>query len=284
VVGEIRDARARGLAWSQLAVLFRTNAQAKAFVNVLQTAGIPYRSSGADAGRDADGVDPAEDATGDRWPEDWWPADAVTLSTFHRAKGLEWKAVWVTGLERGLVPISHASTPAALAEERRVLYVALTRAESELHCSWAEQRSLGVHPVPREPSPWLEELGRATLVGSGGHACATDDRAPAGTSLATPRNRLAACRRPARGGPGTPGLTDGDQAVLEALHRWRSAAARATGVPPFVLFHDVTLRAVATTRPSTSAELLAVPGVGPVKAGRYGAALLAVLAEHRAAG
>ena len=76
------------------------------------------------------------------------PADAVTICTFHRAKGLEWPAVWVTGLEQGLVPIGHATTPAAEAEERRLLYVALTRAERELHCSWAEHRRFGGRPVP----------------------------------------------------------------------------------------------------------------------------------------
>ena len=70
--------------------------------------------------------------------------DAVTLATFHKAKGLEWPVVFVVGLERGLVPIASAVDPAAVAEERRLLYVALTRASREVHCSWA-----------RVPSPWL---------------------------------------------------------------------------------------------------------------------------------
>ena len=61
--------------------------------------------------------------------------------TFHRAKGLEWQVVFVTGLERGLVPISWATTPTARAEERRLLHVALGRAEDGLHCSWARERT-----------------------------------------------------------------------------------------------------------------------------------------------
>ena len=82
----------------------------------------------------------------------------VDLATFHRAKGLEWSVVFVTGIERGLVPITWATTNAAQAEERRLLHVALSRAEDELHCSWARARAVGARRAPREPSPWLELL------------------------------------------------------------------------------------------------------------------------------
>jgi ATP-dependent DNA helicase UvrD/PcrA len=82
----------------------------------------------------------------------------VELVTFHRAKGLEWSVVFVTGLERGLVPISWSTSDAAQAEERRLLHVALSRAEDELHCSWARTRSVGTRRAPREPSPWLGML------------------------------------------------------------------------------------------------------------------------------
>ena len=274
VASELREARSNGLAWSQLAILFRTNAQAGAFIDALAAAGIPYRLSGVELSGDADEAVEAAISPDSRGDEE--PPDGVTLSTFHRAKGLQWRAVWVAGLERGLVPISHATTPPEVAEERRLLYVALTRAESELHCSWAEQRLLGGHPVPRDPSPWLDRLAAV--------ARAEDGLPRAAAGLTMPRSRLAACRRPARSGPGSPVLKDEDRLLLDALHRWRASVARGAGVPPFVLFHDVTLRAVAAARPSTPAELLAVPGVGPVKAGRYGAALLTVLADHRKAG
>ncbi|MGH9165930.1 MAG: HRDC domain-containing protein, partial [Acidimicrobiales bacterium] len=63
------------------------------------------------------------------------------------------------------------------------------------------------------------------------------------------------------------------------LKLWRSAAARASGVPAYVIFHDSTLAAVAEARPSNRAELLALPGLGPVKAERYGETLLALLAK-----
>ncbi len=54
--------------------------------------------------------------------------NAVALTTFHAAKGLEWDVVFLAGLEHGLLPIGWAEAPEALAEERRLLYVAVTRA------------------------------------------------------------------------------------------------------------------------------------------------------------
>ena len=88
--------------------------------------------------------------------------DAVSLSTFHRAKGLQWPAVALVGLENGLVPIVHATTPEALAEERRLLYVAITRAEDELWCSWARTRRRGDRIWACEPSPLIAAVEAAT--------------------------------------------------------------------------------------------------------------------------
>jgi DNA helicase-2/ATP-dependent DNA helicase PcrA len=83
--------------------------------------------------------------------------DAVTLATLHSAKGLEWERVYLAGLSEGYVPISYAKTPAAIEEERRLLYVGITRARSALHLSWA---AVGPHrSASREPSRFLEELG-----------------------------------------------------------------------------------------------------------------------------
>ncbi len=84
--------------------------------------------------------------------------DAVDLVTFHRAKGLEWRIVFVTGLEDGLVPIAHARSALALAEEQRLLYVACTRAMDDLRCSWARERSFGGRRSSRKPSPYLAAI------------------------------------------------------------------------------------------------------------------------------
>jgi ATP-dependent DNA helicase UvrD/PcrA len=85
--------------------------------------------------------------------------DAVSLVTFHGAKGLEWPRVHVVGLEAGLVPLARATTAEAEAEERRLFYVAVTRAADVLHLSWASTRGIGgARPRARRPSPYLVEL------------------------------------------------------------------------------------------------------------------------------
>jgi len=88
--------------------------------------------------------------------------DAVELSTFHRAKGLEWPAVAVIGLEDGMVPIAYATTPDAVSEEHRLLYVALTRAEDELWCSWARARNAGGRTWRCDASPLVAAVRQAS--------------------------------------------------------------------------------------------------------------------------
>jgi DNA helicase-2/ATP-dependent DNA helicase PcrA len=194
------------------------------------------------------------------------PRDAVEIATFHAAK-------------RGLVPIGHAKSDLALDEERRLLYVAITRAEDELHCSWARERTFGTRTVPRQPSPWLADIdaARAALA--------------SGVQGADLRERIAEERRKLRsldgGGRSTSRRStmvkvgaDADPEVLAALKAWRSSAAKAAGVPAYVIFHDTTLAAVAEAQPRNRSSLLELPGLGPVKAERYGDDLLRVVAEH----
>ncbi|MGH9072505.1 MAG: ATP-dependent DNA helicase UvrD2, partial [Acidimicrobiales bacterium] len=219
--------------------------------------------------------------------------DAVELATFHRAKGLEWPVVFLAGLEQGLVPIGSASTPAAEAEERRLLYVAITRAEVELHCSWAERRTFGTRTLRRDRSPYLEAIEEvcASLARgeSGADVAALLARAAgaassAGTALAGSRSGRPDIRTSSRvaGGPALALARGADPELIEALRSWRSAAARASGVPAYVILHDATLAAVAAAAPASAEELVALPGLGPVKAARYGPALLDVLGRHRA--
>ncbi|HEX2273035.1 MAG TPA: ATP-dependent DNA helicase UvrD2 [Acidimicrobiales bacterium] len=200
--------------------------------------------------------------------------DAVDLATFHASKGLEWQVVFVVGLEAGLVPVEHADTPEARAEERRLLYVAVTRAASQLHCSWAERRTFGTRTVARSPSPWLATV-EAAVAALSGAAADVDWR----RLLTDIRARV----RAAPGGAVGPRLGErADPAVLAALRSWRANTARAAGVPAYVVLHDTTLAAVAEARPADHAALLALPGMGPVRVERYGQALLDVVAGVRA--
>ncbi len=149
--------RVPGRRWSSIAVLTRTNAQLAKVQSAMDAAQVPSRIAGLDLG-------PASDlregirSTGDAGPaERRDDGDAVVLSTFHRAKGLQWPTVIVLGLDAGLMPIGSALTEAAVEEERRLLYVALTRAEEELWCSWFASTD----GATRGPSPWLDPIERA---------------------------------------------------------------------------------------------------------------------------
>jgi DNA helicase-2/ATP-dependent DNA helicase PcrA len=201
--------------------------------------------------------------------------DAVELLTFHKAKGLEWPAVFVTGLERGLVPIAYAETPAALAEERRLLYVALTRAERELHLSWAQRRTLGGREMSRQASPYLTSIEAALA------AFAPGGDGDWQAAVAAERARLARARAAAGRDRAMVGAA-ADPRVLAVLVEWRRTLARASGVPAHVIFHDATLAAVAEAKPTDRASLMALPGLGRIKVERYGDELLALVARSSA--
>jgi DNA helicase-2/ATP-dependent DNA helicase PcrA len=177
--------RTPGRRWSSVAVLTRTNAQLVKVKDAMDAANVPSLVAGSDLGPASDlraehargdvgrgdvgrgdvGRGDAVRGDADSDEEDRPPApvagDHVVLTTFHRAKGLQWPTVIVLGLGEGLMPIASAQTDAALEEERRLLYVALTRSEEELWCSWFERtggEAVTGAATPRGPSPWLQPI------------------------------------------------------------------------------------------------------------------------------
>ena len=88
--------------------------------------------------------------------------DAVQLSTLHAAKGLEFGHVFLVGVEEGILPHRESQEAEKLEEERRLMYVGITRAQRSLHITWCEKRRQGKELIPCEPSRFIEEMGCET--------------------------------------------------------------------------------------------------------------------------
>ena len=196
--------------------------------------------------------------------------DRVDVTTFHQAKGLEWDVVHVAGMERGLSPIGHAKTPDAVAEEHRLIYVALTRARRHLHLHWANERRFGDRKSTRKPSPMLDDIGAAAR---------GDDPRRSRSKSARNASDLRKGMSARNGGPRMKATQDESDPVFQALKKWRLSIARAHDVPAFVVFNDKTLHAIAHDRPDDKRSLLDVTGVGPAKAEQYGEDVLRLVAE-----
>ncbi len=182
--------------------------------------------------------------------------DGVNLLTCHRAKGLEWDAVFLPMLEDGTLPIRQAfDDEAAIAEERRLLYVGITRARRQLHLSWADRRETRGRETRRTRSRFLAGLAPAApRTGSSGR----------GLLPSTTRVRA----RPATG----------VDPLFDALRAWRTDRAREEKLPAYVVAYDETLASIAAARPTSLAALERVKGIGPAKLDKYGADILAIIA------
>jgi DNA helicase-2/ATP-dependent DNA helicase PcrA len=289
LVEQVRELRAAGVAYDEIAVLCRTNARLADFEEPFHEAEIPFqgaallareaarqllkrlralnattavaaavRGYAEDAGwlerppdklgerevvRQADlrrlvklaaefddGVRTTRDFVADleeRFGTSGPERRGVHLLTLHGAKGLEFEAVFLPRVEERELPIRQAKQEHEIAEERRLLYVGLTRAKRQLAVTWSGK-----------PSRFLGELGVQT---------------------ATPR-------------PAEP-----DDPLYAALKKWRLRRATADALPAYVVFHNSTLAEIAGRRPRDLSELGAVPGVGPAKLERYGDEVLEVL-------
>jgi DNA helicase-2/ATP-dependent DNA helicase PcrA len=171
------------------------------------------------------------------------PVEGVTLASLHAAKGLEWDAVHLVGLVDGTLPITHASTPEQVEEERRLLYVGVTRARRHLGLSWAFARAEGGRRS-RKPSRFLDGI--------------------------RPHSEPAARPKPAK-------AQLPDDPLFTRLREWRLRRAQDDGVAAFIVFDNKTLVAIAERAPNDRAGLAAVPGVGPKKLEQYAEEVLAVI-------
>jgi DNA helicase-2/ATP-dependent DNA helicase PcrA len=165
----------------------------------------------------------------------------VNLLTFHRAKGLEFDAVFLPRLVDGELPFRSGRAKADPDEERRLLYVGITRARSHLFLTWPTDGKA-------RPSPFLEELGFVV-----------QRKEPARTLARQP----------------VPVTANGP--LVDRLKDWRRKRAQADGVPAYVVFHDRTLIEIAEQQPKDRANLAAISGVGPTKLERYADEVLAVI-------
>jgi len=206
--------------------------------------------------------------------------DGVTLASFHAAKGLEWDAVFLVGLSEGLVPISYAKDQAGYDEERRLLYVGITRARKHLFLSWSLARTPGgrAHRYPSRFLDGIKSVRQASSRQQTTYKKREQKLIPAicsncGSFLTSAKERkLKRCAS-------CPAAYD--EALFDQLRTWRSDVARSNSVPAFVIFTDATLMSIAEHQPDSVQGLSKIVGVGRSKIERYGEAVLAVLASHR---
>lgn len=334
---------------SEIAILYRVNAQSEVYEEALTEAGIAYQVRGGEgffncqevkqamvalqraAERDVEAALPdvvrtvleplgltAEEPAGTRARERWEAlsalaqlvddevaqrphlqlagllaelrarADArhppvvqgVTLASLHAAKGLEWDAVFLVGLADGTLPISHALAHGPeseqVEEERRLLYVGVTRARVHLALTWALARSPGGRQG-RKPSRFLNGIAPQTRADPG-PAKNRRNRGPVrcricNKELTTPAALMLRRCETCAG--------DVNEELLLQLKSWRLNTAKEQNVPAYVVFTDNTLIAIAELLPADDASLIAIPGIGARKLEQYGADVLELVRQAR---
>ncbi|HYA85717.1 MAG TPA: ATP-dependent helicase [Nitrospirota bacterium] len=173
------DRPSEAFCFSDVAVIYRTNAQAKAIEETFRASGIPYQVLGRKSSLQAKTldetiaylhslVDPDAEVLGQPTTceaklltaADFFDprANTVTLTTMHTAKGLEFRVVFIAGVEDGLLPFTVTKRNADIEEERRLFYVGMTRAKEDLFLLHVRNRFLYGQRLSPLPSPFLKEI------------------------------------------------------------------------------------------------------------------------------
>lgn len=214
------------------------------------------------------------------------PVNGVTLASVHAAKGLEWESVHLAGLSEGLVPISYAKTLAEIAEERRLFYVAITRARTELSLSWSLARQEG-RQARRAPSRFIGEMQGSGQRNTRPGAASSNSRK---ARSRPPTVRCSRCGKPLvqaverKLGRCGECPAEVNENLLVALIAWRRERSRELSIPAYMVLTTATLNAIAEVVPRTPEQMDRVPGIGPVKFEQYGTDILALVAQHSHAG
>lgn len=188
--------------------------------------------------------------------------EGVVLSTLHAAKGLEWDAVFLVGASEGLLPISLAVTPAGIEEERRLLYVGVTRAREHLRVSYGRTRSAG-RAARRSVSRFLVPMWPQDS-----SAVDPPQKKPKRRSSDLTREFLESTDNKTR-------------SLFEELREWRLGIAREADRPAFTILSDAALREISIAKPRTLRQLGALRGIGTVKLESWGTPILRIVREYR---
>ncbi|CAM5685107.1 DNA 3'-5' helicase OS=Streptomyces alboniger OX=132473 GN=CP975_23600 PE=3 SV=1 [Streptomyces alboniger] len=219
----------------------------------------------------------------------------VTLASLHSAKGLEWDVVFLVGVAEGMMPITYARTDEQIEEERRLLYVGVTRARTHLYVSWSLARSPGgrpsrrPQPVPRRSAP---RLGKRSRPWRDGRRSRRRRARPRGPETKRPLPGAPSAPRPAAGCAGAPSPNTGelkllrceecpsdmDEGLYERLREWHRKTGTAQRPARVLRLHRQDADGDRRDGPRRRGRAGADPGVGARKLNRYGADVLALCA------
>lgn len=142
--------------FGDIAVLYRLNSQSLALQEAFERSGIPYHVAGAPKSGKSD--DPVDEICPSRGEELALNVEKVSLMTLHAAKGLEFPVVFIVGVEQNILPLNLEGMVADVDEERRLLYVGMTRAKESLYLLSAHRRRLYGRTFENEPSQFLGDI------------------------------------------------------------------------------------------------------------------------------